>query len=175
MAGQSCTSTLAVCSSCVLLSTFPTSSHLCFQLGYKESLAIISLRTTEEEAAAALPEGSTLEDVHAPIRAAIQSVLGTLPEANAQASEAFLDGLTPNAAAPSATAPAAVSVPAAAAASDAQGVNAVGDGNVAPVVQNYYDYLAQQASAGQEGEDKGESILFSEIGKFRERQLQRDK
>eukprot|EP00981_Chlorochromonas_danica_P003841 scaffold725_cov162-Ochromonas_danica.AAC.27 len=51
-----------------------------------------------------------------------------------------------------------------------------GGGGGGSLPQNYYDFLQKSQEAGEEevDVDRGESILLSEIGRFRERQMQRD-
>lgn len=144
-----------------------------------------------------LPADASLDDVYEPIRQSIANALKgvgqavplnlTAPQpppallqlqqdANDKVSEAFLSHLEAGAGSEGAASSGGGDSTTAPASSSAnEGGSSEGQVEGA-LPQNYYDFLQKSQEAGEEevDVDRGESILLSEIGRFRERQLQRD-
>ena len=108
-------------------------------------MTINSIKQTEQEAVAALPPGFSIEDVYSPIRAAIDLIL------------------TPTA---TETEQTHISEPGPNEVKNDSDINTSG----------YYKFVTRETVDSSNPEDEfGEKALYSEIEKFRLRQLQRDK
>ena len=159
-------------------------------MGVKEQLSLDSLQTTEQEAAALLPPDMALEDVYAPIRRAVRLAAHPPPPLSVPAATSAADKEAdgePGAAASAAASSSSVSAMASTAEAEAQAQGEVEEGEVragpddkekdgqAGRLDIYKAILGAGDEDEQAGDNLKEAILLGEVGRFRMRQMERDR
>lgn len=162
------------------------------KLGTKETMSLASIQQTETEAEKTLPEQMSLEDIYGPIKQAIDALLTVSEKAEDSEMSSKKESGTDEKDSSEAKKPAANSE--ALIGEDGKPINyytflkstavkhASGDYSLDIVGQNAVESSglgakddAKEEAAGQGDMNVGEKFLLSEIERYRERQMQRDK